>query len=329
MQQDKISPDLSRILIISLGSLGDIVLSIAAIEAIRNYHKNAHIILITEPYANILFKDCPYIDEVHTNFRPDGMKENISVSTELQKARIELVYDLTCNDESNDFFKRFWLSKPKWSGIAAGCSHPHIDMGREKIHILDRHAEQLWLCGIGPKDGYPIGASPIPNIDWILTPKDEKKYHPKAFGIDYDYAILLPEASSEQKNSSWPSYRYVSLGQSLLKMGLKPIIIGTNDAAALGNEIRAGINDALDLVGRIDILSFVSLVRHAKLVIGTNSDLSIIAGVLGAPLVALINPSQGQLRQVAPRGEKCVSLVSKDFAQIDPNQVLQAARAVL
>lgn len=329
MKQNIVPRELSRILIISLGSLGDILISIAAIEAIRNYHTDAHIILLTEPFANRLFDNCPYIDEIHTNHRPNGFKEDFNVASQLQKARLDMVYDLSCNEETEAIFKRFWLQKPKWSGIVDGCSHPHIDIGRNKIHPLDRHCEQLWLCGIGPKDGYPIGSSPLPNIDWILSKEDAPKYSPKAFGIDYEFAILLLENNEGEQGNTLPSYKYVALGNSLVEMGYRPIIIGSHEAGSLGNEIRAGINGALDLVGRIDILSFISLAKHSNLIVGSSGDLSILAALTGAPLVSLINPIGSKIRQIAPRGEKCVSLVAKDFTQIEPSQILQAARAVL
>ena len=66
MQQTIVPENLKRILIITLGSLGDVVLSIAAIEAIRNYHKDAHIVAITEPNCARLFENCPYVDEYIT-----------------------------------------------------------------------------------------------------------------------------------------------------------------------------------------------------------------------------------------------------------------------
>ncbi len=329
MQQNIVPQELSKILIISLGTLGDILISIASLEAIRNYHKNAQIALITEPFARKIFDNCPYIDEIHTNFRPNGIKEEFNVAAQLQKAHFDIVYDLSGTIETEAIFKRFWMQKPKWSGVVDGCSHPHIDRNRVKMHPLDRLSEQLWLCGIGPKDGYPIGASPLPNLNWLLSEEDKTKYAPAAFGIDYKYAILLIEVKNIENGANWPAYRYIGLGKALNEIGLKTIIIGTNDAIALGNEIRAGIIGALDLVGRIDILSFVSLVKNANLIVGTSGDLSILSGLIGAPLVSLINPIDSKIRQIAPRGEKCVSLVAKDFAQIEPAQILQAAKAVL
>lgn len=329
MQQNIIPQDINRVLIIALGTLGDVVLSIAAIQAIRKYHQNAHIVVLTEPNCVRLFDNCQYIDEIVTNHRTQGFKEELGLKAALQKARFDVVYDLTCDDETENIYKKFWPMKPKWSGIASGCSHPHIDRGRENLHPLDRLAEQLWLCGIGPKDGYPIGASPLPNLDYLI-PEDKKDgYSPKAFGIEYDYALLIPEGAQFDSKNAWPTANYIELCHLLSESGLRPIVCGTNDAIVLGNQIRSGFPDILDLVGRLDLLSFVALAKNAKLVVGSNSDLAIIAGLVGAPLVALVNPQGQNLRKAAPRGNVCVTLVAKDFAQIAPAQIMQAARAVI
>jgi ADP-heptose:LPS heptosyltransferase len=327
MKQDKIPNNLENILIISLGTIGDVVLSLAAIEAIRNYHSNAHIVLITEAYCARLFEKAPFVDEIVTNFRANGFKEELHLGSQLQKAKFDVVYDLSCNEQTELLFKKFWPRKPLWSGNALGCSHPHIDRNRDKLHILDRQAEQLWLCGIGPIEGYPLGTAPLPNLGYLFgdfAPNDVSR-----FGIVGDYAILIPEAPMGDNKSAWPTFRYVALAEHLQNRKIRPIIVGTNEAIAIGNEIRAGAPNALDLVGRLDLTAFAALVKNANLVVGSNSDMAIIAAAVGAPLLALINPLSNNLRQAAPRGNNCVTLVSKDFAQIDPTQIIQAARAVM
>ena len=329
MQQTIVPQNIKRVLIIALGSLGDVVLSIAAIEAIRNYHQDAHIVVLTEPNCARIFENCPYIDEYITNHRTIGIKEDLALKGALQKAHFDMVYDLSCNDESDELYKKFWPIRPKWSGVANNCSHPHIDRGRENLHPLDRLAEQLWLCGIGPKEGYPLGATPLPNLDYLIPTNEAHNYTPKALGIDYEYALLIPEGAKNDAQNAWPTFRYIDLCNLLLSQGMKPIVCGTHEAIVLGNEIRAGFPDILDLVGRLDLLSFISLAKNAKLVIGSNSDMAIIAAIANAPLVALVNPQSQNLKKSAPRGNKCVTLVSKDFAQIAPNQIMQAAKAVI
>lgn len=323
--RNPIETDISRILIIALGDMGDIVLKIAAFEAIRNYHKNAHICLITEGFMRRFLEDCPYIDEIVTNHRADNFRDNLTVTNALQKAKFELVYDLSQTTESNEIYKKFWISRPKWSGNAPNCSHSIENIASESNHPLDFLAAQLWQCGIGPEMPYPQGAAPLPNLTWIIDAPNTDGFD---LGIDSDFVLIAPEAPNGKPHFAWPVEKFVELGGLLSDKGLLPIIVGTNAASALGNIIRANIKNALDLVGRIDLNTFVRLAHNSKLMVSSNSDFAKIGAIAGAPLVTILNPEGLDLIEVAPRGSNCVTLVASDFEQIDVNRVLMTARAV-
>lgn len=327
MQQDIVRQDLARVLVISLGSMIDVAHNIAALEAIRKYHNNAHITLLTEPEYNRFMSACPYVDEVVTNWRTNGLRQELNFTNTLQKAAFEMVYDLTQTDETDAIYKKYWLKKPMWSGVAMGCSHPFVDRSRTNMHPLDRIAEQLWLCGIGPKEGYPLGAAPLPNLKWALELND---YHsiPEKFGIDGTFAILVPEASVGRPGDIWSVSRFVELAGELSSHDIKPVLMGTHRAISLGNAIRAQLRGIDDLIGRVDIFEYLSLARAASLVVGSNSELVVLAGLVGAPTVSIINPEAANIRQVAPRGKLTVSVVARDFKDIKVEQIINAARAV-
>ncbi len=325
MRPNPIAPDLSRVLIIALGDMGDIVLKVAAFETIRNYHKDAHICLITEPFMRRFLENCPFIDEIVTNARADNFRDNLSLTNALQKAKFEAVYDLSANEESNEFFKKFWISRPKWSGNASNCSHPFDRHSSNSLHLLDLISKQLWECGMGLEAPLPPGAAPLPNLSWILNEDLVSGY---GVGIHQDFVIIAPEAPIGKPHFAWPVEKFISLGNLLSEKGLLPVIVGTNNASALGNEIRANIPNSLDLVGRIELRTFVQLAYNAKLMVSSNSDFAKIGAISGAPLVTILNPEGLDLIEIAPRGTNCVTLVASDFEQIDVNQVLMTARAV-
>ena len=329
MKRNPILRNSKRILVIASGDLGTVALSLAAIEAIRDYHQHAHIVLLSEPLCARLLADCPYFDELVVNWRFETFREDLDNRSKLQSAKFDAVYDLSCTQETEQIFKRFWPQKPLWSGTATNCSHPHIDMGRNKMHLLDRQAEQLWLCGIGPEEGYPLGASPLPNFDWVFNKIAADGLGPHQHGIDFPYAILLPESPIKGNPSPWPNSRFIELGNTLLDSGIRSIVAGDPSIINNGNEIRANVANSLDLVARLDLFEFIAFARKAKLIVGSDGALNVIAGIIGAPTISIINPNGTNIRQVAPRGPLTVSLVSRDFKEIKTEQVLAAARAVM
>src|SRR5580658_4703645 len=60
-----------KILVIKLAALGDVVQAMGAASAIRAFHADAQItVLTTRPYAELL-RQAPYFDEVWVDERPD------------------------------------------------------------------------------------------------------------------------------------------------------------------------------------------------------------------------------------------------------------------
>jgi|GEM_PF-2880555 ADP-heptose:LPS heptosyltransferase len=329
MKQNAVRSDIDRVLVIALGSLGDCILSLAAMESIRNYHSAAHIVLFTQPGFKRFFNPCPFIDEVVTNWEPNGIGETLNNVGQMQSAKFDMVYDLAGNEITADIYKRFWLQKPKWSGVAPNCSHPHADRLRQKLHLLDRHAEQLWLCGIGPSEGYTTGASPLPKLSWCQEEIEKSEFGPKTIKLDFPYAIIAPEGPAEEPQKAWPIGRYIELARAVLDLGLKPIVVGGPQAFSMGNGIRGSVPEVLDLVTRLDVFGLIGIMKGAKLILGSNSDYTTIGGVLGAPVVSIINPIGANIKTLAPRGPFTVSLVARDFKDIKIDQVMAAARAVM
>jgi ADP-heptose:LPS heptosyltransferase len=330
MERNPISADLGAVAAIVTGSLGDAVLATAPLKAIRAHHARARITLFTDPELVRLFRTCPFVDEVEARWRPVGFADELKARWGLWTWGLKVVYDLSATAQSNALFDRFAPLRPLWSGTARGCSHPHVDRGRAKLHRLDRHAEQLGLCGIGPADGYPPGAAPLADLAWIGAGTDEaRRIAPARQGLSGPYALLAPEGPQDQPDKCWPVERYGALATALKAQGLRPVIVGSPAATDMGAAIRAMEPDALDLVAKLDVFQFVGLARGAAMAVGGEGDLTVVAAAAGAPMVAILNPAATNLRQAAPRGPATVALVSRTFSGIAVDQVLRAARAVM
>jgi ADP-heptose:LPS heptosyltransferase len=97
---------MSNILIIKLGSLGDVVQISGALRDIREHHKNAKItILTTSKYLN-LFRNCPYVDDCLEDERLP--RYNIFYLLRLKKIINSLnftkVYDLQNSNRTNFYY---------------------------------------------------------------------------------------------------------------------------------------------------------------------------------------------------------------------------------
>ena len=113
----------SRILVIKLGALGDVVQALGPMAAIRAHHRQAHIVLLTsQPFADFL-RASPYVDEVWVDPRPHklNLPGLLALRARLRGGAFERVYDLQTSDRSGLYFRLMGPGRPAWSGIASGC----------------------------------------------------------------------------------------------------------------------------------------------------------------------------------------------------------------
>jgi ADP-heptose:LPS heptosyltransferase len=324
-----VSQDVDRVLVIVLGSLGDAVLATAPMKVLRAYHASAEITVLTAPCNIRFFNRSPWVDRIDARWPIKKPLDKVKFNWALRNERYGMIYDLTNNDDSEAIFKALTPFPPNWSGDALGCSHPHVDRARLTLHRLDRHAEQMMVCGIGPKEGYAPGLAPLPDLDWSRDAlSDPGAASPARHGIEAPFALLAPEGVPDDPSKRWPTARYGELANALLEHGVQPVIVGSPSAVALALEIRAIAPKALDLVARLDMFSFMEMARQASLAVGSEGDLAIMAAAAGAPTLAIINPNEASMRKAAPRGVATVGLVARNFDTISVSDVLASARAV-
>ena len=69
-----------EVLVIKLSALGDFVLALGAMRAVREFHPSARITLLTTPPFEEFAKVMPYVDAVETDGRPEGLKPTAALA---------------------------------------------------------------------------------------------------------------------------------------------------------------------------------------------------------------------------------------------------------
>jgi len=315
--------ELDRVLIIKLGALGDFVQSLGVIKVIRDYHFGARITLLTtEPYES-LAKACPYFDLVESDGRPSEPAKAAQLVARMRSARFDMVYDLQTNDRSGFYFQAMRPWPPQWSGVAPGCSYPHAKPERERMHTLDRLADQLRFAG------FPealIAPAPLPDISWIRRAlRDPPRLQPEYFNIKPPYVLIVPGASAHRPEKRWPPERYAELASRIASRGLTPVVVGAADERDAGAVIAAKERRAKVIVSRTDLFQLAALAERAAAAVGNDTGPMHLAAAAGCPCVVLFNEGASDPERVAPRSLGSVlSLVAPELAALDPAQVEQA-----
>jgi ADP-heptose:LPS heptosyltransferase len=279
-------------------------------KAIRAFHRDATIVLLTtRPYADFL-RRAPYFDEIWIDERP-GWRDPVGLlrlARRLRAGRFDRVYDLSTRTRSALYF---WLMRrfagPEWSGIVRGASHRQPDTPqRRTMHTLDREADQLRWAGIP-------GPIPRPDLSWATV--DVAR-----FGLPADYVLLIPGGAPHRLDKRWPIANFIELARRIAATGLTPVVIGGPDERPLGRAIVEAVPQARDLAGMTDFADIAALGRGARRAIGNDTGPMHLAVAGGGPATVLYSAASDPAL-TAPRGPDVIVLRKDRLADLSVDEV--------
>jgi ADP-heptose:LPS heptosyltransferase len=296
-------PKRPRILVIKLGALGDFVQAMGPAAAIRAHHADATITLLTTaPFAE-LARRAPYFDEVWIDERPGLLapRRLAALRRRLRSAGFARVYDLQTSGRSSSYFHLIGPgSRPQWSGIARGASHPHDNARRDFMHTLDRQADQLRRAG--------IAAVPPPDLGWAAG--DVVR-----FALPERFVVLVPGGAAHRPAKRWPVERYAELAAAIAARHATPVIIGGAQETALAAATVAYCPSARDLTGQTSLGDIVALGRQALRAIGNDTGPMHLLVAAGCTATVLYSKASDP-GLTAPRGTDVIILRRPDLADL-------------
>ncbi|MDC0074018.1 glycosyltransferase family 9 protein [Alphaproteobacteria bacterium] len=299
----------SKILIIKHGALGDFILCSGPFKSIRKYHSSAHICLLTTlPYKTIA-ESCPWFDEVIIDNKPKVFDFSgwLDLRKFIRNNNWDRIYDFQHNDRSKICFSFLSKPKPEWSGIAKGCSHPHINPNRNNLHTIERQKEQLSIAGV--KELYDT------DVSWLTDNTDEIE-------LPNIFALIVPGGSPHRKNKRWPSKHYAELCKILYSNNIVPILIGNHAEKSELEYIKSIENNSINLCGKTSFGQVAEIARKASFAIGNDTGPMHIISSVGCKSIVLFS-NESNPKQTAPRGEYVEILESNHLINLSVQIVFE------
>ncbi len=286
----------NRILIIKLGALGDMVQATTAFAALRHYHKNDHLTLLT----TILYKEIAlkmgYFDEVWVDEKAKlyQVAKFFKFRNKLRQTGFNRVYDLQ-NVDRTKLYSFLLGKKSEWRAPnKEDCA----------LHPQERFAKLFDSLGI-PFEGV-LDLKQIADTD-IVIPEP--------------YALLIPGASmAHGGRKKWPEECYAEIAAYLLTKGIRPILIG----GALENWtiIKEQVPEVIDLCGKTTFYQVIGLAKNALFSLGNDTGPTLLAASGGCPTLTLHAscnpPSLG-----GARGPNHQSLYEPDLRDLKVDRVIE------
>ncbi|MGB3625584.1 MAG: glycosyltransferase family 9 protein [Henriciella sp.] len=318
-----------RVLVIKLSALGDFVLALGAMRAIRGHHPKAVLTLLTTPPFAELAKATGFFQHIETDGRPKGVKATRELLKRLKAAKYDVVYDLQTSGRTANYFKALNLpfsNPPLWSGHAEGAAFVHDTPHRSDLHSIDRFGEQLEIAGLAPTDpgdSWP----PMPDMSFVRRSQGEKpSLTPDYFGVQGPFALFIPGASEHRAAKRWPVENYGGLAKQVADAGVTPVIIGGKSESELAVEINRMEPRCRNIVTRTSLFQIVALAEKAQFAVGNDTGPMHMAALSGCPGVALFATSESDPEKAAPRGSQIIICEAETLDQLSVRDVWQAVR---
>lgn len=301
--------DFKNILIVRTDRIGDVVLTVPAIRAIRKNFPDARLTVLLSPLTFDLLKGLDFIDEILVDDRRGphkGLWGFLRLIRMLRQKKFDLAVIYHTKKRTN--LACFWANIPYRLGYKNNkygvlLNHPVEDI-RHKGH---KHEAQYCLdllnnIGIQSNELFLEIRKDQNTDNWIID-----FLRSKGIETSEELVVLHPAASDPTKQ--WPKENFAELVNEMhrKKNSIRYIIIGTKENRHLARDIQNKSDvEILDTTGMFLISQLVSLLARAKLLISNDSGPVHIAAALGTPVVSIftrnqpgINPQRWQ-----PLGEK-------------------------
>jgi len=302
----------SHILVIRGGAIGDFILTLPVLAALRRCYPGARLAVLGRPPIAALAQAGGLADAVR--------------SVEDRRLAGFFVRDGDLDPECASFFTRFdlvvsYLFDPEavFRENLARCSRarfiagPHRPDESVPSHATEVYLEPLEQLGI-------VGADPVPRlpIGSSCPPAGTPDPRPVPWTV-----ALHPGSGSDQKN--WPEERWDELIRQLLdNTPLNVLLVGGDAEGTRLPRLAAGHSSSRLRVARS--LPLIDLARHLSgcaAFIGHDSGISHLAAALGVPGVILWGNSAEAVWR--PRSDRCILLRDpRGLAEISVSQVLEA-----
>ncbi|MFA5156882.1 MAG: lipopolysaccharide heptosyltransferase II [Candidatus Omnitrophota bacterium] len=260
--------DIKKILFITLSNIGDVVLTLPALDHLRQKFPSAKVSVMCGQRAREIFEGAPFIEETVIFDKHAALKEKIRLFKALKAKKFDAVIDLR-----NSLFGLGLPAKykvPVLRKLPAGLAH-----------MKDKHLYKV--AGKQAADSLRhslyISAADEDCVGRIL-----KDSH---IAVDDRLIVIAPGSRSHTKK--WAKEKFVELINLLAgETGVKIVLAGDKADLDTADYIAAACGaKAINLCGKTNLRELACLLKRSTLLVTNDSAALHIAGYLDIPVVAV------------------------------------------
>lgn len=294
----------NRILCIRLDTLGDMIMTTPALNAIRASQPHCHLTLMTSSAGALIAPQIPMVDEVMVYDSPwlkataprANSQPEYAMFDELRDRAFDAAIIFTVYSQSPlpSAFMCYMAGIPL---RLAHCrenpyqllTHYIRDPEPEQLtrHEVQRQLDLLHSVGYQTDDSRMTITIPV-EAQYRVSQRLQQ------MGIDRQQPWIVIHPGATALSRRYPPELFAQVARSLVQLGLPVVFTGTEPESDLVEQIRTEMElPSYSLVGQLDIGELTALLAAAPLLVSNNTGPVHVAAAVGTPVVdlyALTNP---------------------------------------
>ena len=329
--------DPRNILVIDFGQLGDVVMSLPALRAIRERFPRARItVMVGRPGAEIIgmsgYADSTLeVDRIalRDGFKPLSVWKIIQVVKDVRRRQFDFVIDLHSFSETNllGFFsgapKRLFSRRPGRSldFLANFSPKPPVDKNDPDQHLIDRYLDLL----------VPLGIKDTPRVPRLMIRIEDDRavdamLRKSKAEMGAPLVGLFPGAGHPGR--CWPLEQFAQLADFLIRNdGVRPIIFVGPEERHLVQRMRALFPASCVILDKLSIPQLAAAQARLAVFVSNDTGPVHIAAAVGTPIVVLIDLPRPHA--YVPMGTSQRLMFSESVTAIEVEQVYASTRELL
>jgi exopolysaccharide biosynthesis WecB/TagA/CpsF family protein len=297
--------NLSRILVIKLADMGDVLTATPALRALRQTFPQATIDLLLTRHTRAVMEHSRLVNGLipSDNFRffsprealkPGLLKEGLSVLGQVRRRGYDTVVVLHHLTTRAGAMKYATIARVSGARVVAGLdpgggrgrflTHAAPDLGFGARHEIDYWLQVVELLGASGDNREMELAVSEADRAWarlILT---------VSLPAQQPVVVVHPGSGGFSAARRWPAQHFARVADALAEQGAQIILVGT-EGDGTGAVKAAMQTPPFDLTGQTTLHQLAALLQQVDLFIGGDSGVTHVAAASGAPVVAVFGPT--------------------------------------
>lgn len=309
---DRECPDFSamgtRVLLIKLAALGDVIRTAALLPGLRRAFATSHITWVTRPEGVRMLKNHPLIDRL--------LPFDAETIAHLEHEAFDLCLSLDKEPGPAGLAMRINARERRGIGLSRyGTPYP-----------LNRECDEYFELGLDDELKFRTNARSYPELIYralgLVYRGEAYTLHPgdaaqrsaaqtlERLGLRDDRPIvgLNTGAGGVFANKTWPPERFLKLARQLRRRGgVHVALLGGPREESLNHELASACSGVVNFGCTHDEQTFSALVSRCAVVVSGDTMALHVAVALRVPVVALFGPTCAQEIDLRGRGEKIIT----------------------